>query len=526
MVSETAGHQGSGEGGLGAALCAGAARHGSTALVFHGPRGTESTNLRSVHDRALRVAAGLAALGVGPGDVVALQLTSRLESAIAHAAVLLRGAVVLPIVPIYGLREVGFVLRQSGAAALIAFAGRAGEVLAMRDGLPRLRQVIAVADGSGAVQGAASWESLQEHAPLGPLEPADPDDVCVLVYTSGTTADPKGVQHTHRSMLAELTTMAEMRAGYGADFGYLDAFPPGHVAGLNVLLRALIYGVPTVFMERWDAETALDIVHRHGVTASAGVPFHLAALLDAAERTGRGVGGLREYLVGAASVPPVLVERAERTGIAAYRAYGSSEHPTISSGGVDDPRDKRATTDGRPMPGTQVRIVDAKGRDLPPGREGEILSRGPELFAGYRDPALNAEAFTTDGWLRTGDVGRMDEDGYLTITDRLKDIIVRGGEKISSKEVEDLLSVHPAVAETVAVAEPDERYGERVCAFVVLRQGCHLDLDAVRDHFAAHGAARQKTPERLMVVEALPRTAAGKVRKHELRGILQSNQNR
>jgi cyclohexanecarboxylate-CoA ligase len=524
MRAGTAGHGSAMGEDLGAALRAGAVEHGSTPLVFHGPRGTVTTDLRSVHERALRVAGGLADLGVGPGDVVALQLTGRVESAIAHAAVLLRGAVVLPIVPIYGLREVGFVLRQSGAAALVAFTGRAGEVLAIRDGLPGLRQVIAVEDGNRPVQGVVSWDRLEEHRPLGAQVPPDPDDVCVLVYTSGTTAEPKGVQHTHRSMLAELATMAGVRPDGCADFGYLDAFPPGHVAGLNVLLRALVHGLPTVFMERWDAGVALDLIHRHGVTASAGVPLHLAALLEAAERSGRGTGGLRDYLVGAASVPPVLVERADRAGISAYRAYGSSEHPTISSGGPGDPLGKRAGTDGRPMPGTQVRIVDAEGRDLPPGRDGEIWSRGPELFAGYRDPALNAEAFTADGWLRTGDVGRMDEDGYLTVTDRLKDIIVRGGEKISSKEVEDLLSVHPAVAETVAVAEPDERYGERVCAFVVLRQGRHLDLDAVRDHFAAHGAARQKTPERLVVVDVLPRTAAGKVRKHELRATLQTSQ--
>ncbi|MFA1546051.1 class I adenylate-forming enzyme family protein [Actinomadura chokoriensis] len=492
-------------GDLGGALRAAAGRYGSTPLVFHGPRGTETTRLDALHQRALRVAAGLADLGVEPGDVVALQLTGRVENAVAHAAVLLRGAVVLPVVPIYGLRELGFALRQSEAAVLITSSGRAAEVRATRTELPALRRVIAVGD--------EDWNALEAHRPLGALAPPDPDEVCVLVYTSGTTADPKGVQHTHRSLLAELETMPGHEDGYV----YLDAFPPGHVAGLCVLLRVLVRGVATVFMEKWHAETALDLIHEHRVTASAGVPFHLSGLLEAAERTGRGAGTLREYLVGAASVPPVLVERAGRAGIAAYRAYGSSEHPTISSGDADDPGGKRASTDGRLKPGTEVRIVDPEGGDLPVGEEGEIWSRGPEVFAGYRDPALNAQAFTPDGWLRTGDVGRMDRDGHLTITDRLKDIIVRGGEKISSKEVEDLLAAHPAVAEAVAVAEPDERYGERVCAFAVLREGGKLDLGEVRDHFAALGAARQKTPERLVVVDALPRTAAGKVRKYELR---------
>ena len=490
---------------LAGALRGAAVRHGGTRLVFHGPDGRVETRLDELHERALRVAGGLAGLGVRPGDVVALQLTGRVESAVAHAAVLLCGAVVLPVVPIYGLRELGFVLRQSGAAALVTSGARAEEVRAARSEYPALRHVIAV--------GEEGWDALERAEPFAGGPPADPDEVGVLVYTSGTTADPKGVQHTHRSILAELATMPVR----GDDFVYLDAFPPGHVAGLSVLLRALVGGVPTVFMERWDAETALDLVHEYGVSASAGVPFHLAALLDAVERSGRGAGTLREYLVGAAGVPPVLVERADRAGIAAYRAYGSSEHPTISAGEPDDPPDKRAFTDGRLKAGTRVRVVDPEGRDLPVGEEGEIWSRGPEVFAGYRDPTLNAGAFTPDGWLRTGDVGRLDADGHLTVTDRLKDIIVRGGEKISSKEVEDLLAAHPAVTEAAAVAEPDERYGERVCAFAVLHEGRSLDLDGVREHFAALGAARQKAPERLVVVDALPRTPAGKVRKHVLR---------
>jgi acyl-CoA synthetase (AMP-forming)/AMP-acid ligase II len=511
---------GAGPAHLAAALREGVARR-PAALVFHSESGTTETTSPEVIERAGRVAAGLAALGVRPGDVVGFQLTNRVENAVVHAAVLLCGAVALPIVPIYKLREISFVLRQSGAAALIAFPAAAADVLAVRKELPGLRAVIAVPDGGDAPAppGATAWTELESAGTLAACAPASPDEVAVLVYTSGTTAEPKGVQHTHRTLLAEMATLPGLRRDADGVV-YLDAFPPGHVAGLNVVLRAMIHGLRTVFMERWNAEAALDLIHRHGVTSSAGVPFHLAALLDAAERTGRGTGTLRDYLVGAASVPPVLVERAERAGISAYRSYGSSEHPTISSGTPGDPLAKRARTDGRPMPGNEVRIVDAQGRDVPPGHDGEILSRGPELFPGYRDAALNATTFTPDGWLRTGDVGRMDEDGYLTVTDRLKDIIVRGGEKISSKEVEDLLAAHPSVAEAVVVAEPDDRYGERVCAFAILHPGASLDLDAVRDHFAAAGAARPKTPERLIIIDTLPRTAAGKVRKTELRATL------
>lgn len=510
---------------LAAALRAGARLHGDAPMVFHRTDGTVETTLGALHEKARRVAAGLAAAGVGPGDVVAVQLTSREANAVAVAATLLRGAVLLPIVPVYGPREVGFVLRQSGACALVTTAARAGKVLGRDAEPPELRAVFVVPDHNGdtaPVPGATAWTELEACAPAPECGApgAAPDDVCLLVYTSGTTADPKGVQHTHRSLLAELATLQGVRGGGDPGFRYLDAFPPGHVAGVAVLLRALAHGRPTVFMERWDAGAALELITRYAVTASAGVPFHLAALLDAAESAGRDLGELRDYLVGAASVPPVLVERAAGAGIAAYRSYGSSEHPTVTSGSPADPAGKRAGTDGRPLPGTEVRVVDGAGDDLPPGRDGEILTRGPELFAGYRDPALNAAAFTPDGWLRTGDVGHLDADGHLTITDRLKDIIVRGGENISSKEVEDLLATHPAVAEAAAVARPDERYGERVCVFVVLRPGGSLELADVREHFAAAGAARQKIPEYVVAVAELPRTAAGKVRKHELRARL------
>jgi acyl-CoA synthetase (AMP-forming)/AMP-acid ligase II len=211
------------------------------------------------------------------------------------------------------------------------------------------------------------------------------------------------------------------------------------------------------------------------------------------------------------------VVRADEAGVVAYRAYGLTEHPTISAGTVQDPLEKRAHTDGRVAPGNEVRILDDNGVEVPTGQDGEIVSRGSELFAGYRAAALTREAFTDDGWFRTGDVGRLDADGYLTITDRKKDIIVRGGEKISSKEVEDVLGTHPRVAEVAAVGSPDELYGERVAVFVVLRDGAELSLEDVGEHFRSRGVARQKTPEVIRVVASLPRTAAGKVQKVPLR---------
>jgi acyl-CoA synthetase (AMP-forming)/AMP-acid ligase II len=282
-------------------------------------------------------------------------------------------------------------------------------------------------------------------------------------------------------------------------------------------MRVLVHGSPTVVQETWDPARAAALVDEHALTYGVGAPVMLAGLLDQRAKGTATLATLREFMVGAANVPPALVHRAEAAGLPAYRCYGSSEHPTISTGIAGDPLAKRATTDGRLIAGNEVRLVDDAGNDVPDGAEGEIASRGGELFLGYTDPALDRDAFLPGRWFRTGDIGRLDADGYLTVTDRKKDIIIRGGENISSKEVEDVLAEHPAVLEAAAIGLPDERLGERVCAVVVLAAGRTLDLDEVREHFAASGLAKQKTPERVEVATELPRTPAGKVQKFVLR---------
>jgi acyl-CoA synthetase (AMP-forming)/AMP-acid ligase II len=353
--------------------------------------------------------------------------------------------------------------------------------------------------------------------PLKPVDP-DPDGRAMMVYTSGTTAEPKGVQHSHRSLLAEVYSQI-MARDVGRDFRQLQMFPAGHVAGLLGLMRVLIHGAPTVVLDAWDPRRAAVLVDEHRLTFGVGAPVQLAGLLDEQAKGTATLASLAEFMTGAAAVPPPLIRRADAAGLRAYRCYGSSEHPTISSGAMDDPLERRATTDGRIIEGNEVRLVDDDGNDVP---EGEIASRGPELFLGYTDAALNEQSFLPGGWFRTGDVGRLDAD-WLTITDRKKDVIIRGGENISSKEVEDVLSELPAVLEVAAIGLPDERLGERVCAVVVVSPGASLDLQEVRAHFAASGLARQKTPERVEVVEALPRTPAGKVQKFVLRRRLSSS---
>jgi acyl-CoA synthetase (AMP-forming)/AMP-acid ligase II len=486
-------------------------------VVFQNAMRRTVLSLGQLADRVRRCATAFRSLGVGPGDVVAVQVPSWVESVVAQAAALLVGAVLVPVVHIYGPRELGFILRESRARLLVT-PDRLGRRDYLADllrigGCPDLEFIVVI--GAAVPDGCIGWTKLVEgREPATSLPDGSPDDVCLLVYTSGTTGEPKGVQHSHNTLLAEMRTQL---TGTDPDSVILAAFPSGHVAGTLGLLRMLIHGKPHIVMDTWDAATAARLIEEHSVTATGGTPFFLTTLLDLAERGEVDLSSLREYGVGGASVPPKVVERAHQHGIAAFRAYGSSEHPTISGGSASDALDKRMHTDGRLVADVEVRIVNDTLRDLPPGEEGEVLSRGPELFVGYRDPALDDGVFLPGGWFRTGDVGTLDSEGYLIITDRRKDIIIRGGENLSSKEIEDVLVEHDAVADVAVVAAPDPVYGERVCAFVVLRPEATLSLADVRAHFSSVGITRHKTPERLEIVDSLPRTATGKTRKAGLR---------
>ncbi|MBH0123575.1 AMP-binding protein [Rhodococcus sp. CX] len=476
---------------------------------------TETSSGRVLRD-ARRVAAGLRKLGVGPGDAVAVQLPNRVEASVAYAAVLLAGAVLVPIVHIYGPNEVRFILEQSDAALLIQpDRWRSTEYRDRIDGyagLPSLRQVVTV--GDAIPPGSLSWADLSIMGEYVRPE-VDADDIALLIYTSGTTADPKGVQHSHNSLLAEVRSMSGV-SSRGADRVQLVSFPPGHIAGVGNVLRPLVHGHGAVYMDGWDPVLAAELISQYRVTGTSGTPFHLAELLDVDGVADR-LATLSDFLVGAAAVPEGLVRRAERAGISTFRCYGSTEHPTATSGHAGEGAAERLGTDGAPMAGVRVRIIDDGGDDVPVGVDGEVVLQGPDQFVGYRDATLDLHAFTEDGWLRTGDLGHLDEAGRLTITDRIKDVVIRAGETISSGQVESVLVAHPAVRAGAVVAAPDARYGEVVAAVVVLEPGAHLTLGELRAHFVESGLARQKTPERLVVVDDLPRTALGKVRKAELR---------
>ncbi|ALH80342.1 AMP-binding protein [Sphingopyxis macrogoltabida] len=493
------------------AMIAAAARTPDAPLTVASDIRPAASTLGEVVQAGRHMGTRMTAAGIAPGDIVACMVPNWREWLVVAVAAAQAGAVMLPVVTIYGAKELGFILRQSGARWLFT--------------PDRFRNV----DYRQVVADCGELSALDRHIVTGPdfaaleapcviAEPARVADgeLALLVYTSGTTADPKGVMHSARTFLAELASMREMR-GETDDDAVISPWPPGHVAGALSMYRFLCQGTPLVLMDQWDAGLAAELIDRHKVTSSSGTPFHLSGMMAAADAHGHDLTSLRQYLVGAAPVPPSLIARCQEQGLAVYHCYGSSEHPTVTSGVVDDPLDKQLHTEGRVIPGSELRFVDDDGNDVAPGRDGEICTRGPELFMGYFDPSLGEGAFLPGGWYRTGDIGRVDENGYLLITDRKKDIIIRGGENISSKEVEALLLAHPKIADAAAVAAPDERMGEVVRACVVLATGATLSLDELREYFFAAGIAKQKTPERLSILPELPRNASGKVLKHELR---------
>jgi non-ribosomal peptide synthetase component E (peptide arylation enzyme) len=297
------------------------------------------------------------------------------------------------------------------------------------------------------------------------------------------------------------------------------------MASLIGLTRPLLsHNNVTLLMDTWDPDLAIKLIDTYEVTSSGGPPYFLTTLLDLADSREERLASLNDFALGGSAIPEPLALRAQARGIHTYRLYGLTEHPTISIGHPTDSFEQRATTDGELVEGCEVRIVDEAGVDVPPGREGEILSIGPDLMLGYTDAAANEMAFDERGYFRTGDLGTLLPGGTLRVTGRKKDIIIRGGENLSALEIEEVLLRHPAVQEAVAVAVPDPVYVERVCAVVVLRAGMDLDLDAVREHFANSGIAKQKTPERLVVLPEFPYTATGKVSKKDLRRMLEQQQ--
>jgi acyl-CoA synthetase len=465
--------------------------------------------------------------GIAPGEVVAFQLPNWREAIVAFAGLAMGGYVLVPIVHIYGRKEVAFILGQSGSVAYISPArfGHVDYLEIVDQAAPeRLRLHLVVGTGRGGDPPTAvrrvGWDLVDAATPLVELPESDPADVAVLAYTSGTTSDPKGVIHSHQTVLSELRHMAGWIVPGESN---LMGSPVTHATGMigAVLGPFHVRGAIHV-IDRWDPAHALEVMLAAGIGGGTGASVFLATLLDHPDFTPAHAENMRHIGLGGAPVPVVLAERAAGHDIEIIRAYGSTEHPSITGGQYSDPREIRHRTDGAVLPGVEMRLIDESGDDVAPGTPGEILSRGPELCLGYTDPTQNT-VFDEDGWYHTGDIGVLDGRGYLTITDRVRDIIIRGGENLSPAEIEAALETVPEIAEVAVVAAPDARLGEHACAVVRVAPGAApIELADLTEHLQKSGLARQKWPEELRVVPDFPRTGSGKIRKVDLRAWLRA----
>jgi acyl-CoA synthetase (AMP-forming)/AMP-acid ligase II len=475
------------------------------------------------------LAAGLADLGVGAGDVVAHQLPNRNEGALLHLAALELGAVVNPIVDIYRGSEVRYMLEKLGTSVYVAPRRYRefdyGEmVLDMAPDLPALDHVVLL-DDEGGDSGATAFESVLERgreAPAPDAEGMAPDDLSLVQFTSGTTGRPKGGMHTENTLLASQRGQVELLGLDGEDVVFTPS-PIGHLTGIQHGYRlALMLGTTCVFQERWAPDRALEWIERESCTYMAGAtPFvRDLALHDDLEEYD--TTSLRQIMTAGAPCPAEVVRQAHESfeNLTVSRGWGQTENTLTTLNPPDAPEEKLRTTDGVPYGGMETRIrKPGEFEDALPGEEGELQVRGPFLFLGYYDdPERTADSFTDDGWFRTGDKAVIDDDGYVTIKGRIKDIIIRGGENIPVREIEEYLHEHPKVADGVIVAMPDERLQERACAYVVPADADDpLTFEEMVGFLETKQIATQKLPERLEVVEELEMTASGKVQRYKLR---------
>lgn len=486
---------------------------------------------RQLRRRVDRMAAGLAALGVERGDVVACQLPNWWEFVALHLACVRIGALTNPLMPIFRERELRYMLGFARARVLVvprSFRGfdYPSMVDRMRAELPELRHVLVIGgtgpDSFEEVLLARRWEDECDTSTLFARNRPDPNDPVQLLYTSGTTGEPKGVLHTSNTLLSILQQYAK-RLGLGDDDVILMASPMGHQAGFMYgLMMSPMLGARLVMQDIWVPEEAARLIQDEGVTYTKGSTPFLADLADSPSVDRYDVGTLRIFVSSGAPIPRVLVERASRRlGAAIISAWGMSETGSVTTTIPGDPDDRIFGTDGVALPGMEVRVVDASDALLPNGSEGRLQCRGIGNFIGYfMRPELSRA--TADGWFDTGDLAVMLDGGYIRITGRAKDILIRGGENIPVVEVENALYRHPAIRDVAIVGMPDARLGERACAFVCLHPGQALDFAGMTAFLETQQMARQYFPERLEVVADLPRTASGKIQKYQLRELARS----
>ena len=475
---------------------------------------------------AERAAAGFRAMGVGENSVVTWQLPTRIETLVASFALSRLGAIQNPIIQIYREREVGFALAQMRSEfVLVPGVWRNFDYVDMVErlsaDLPSPPQIIVAYDSlpEGDPSALPPPSGVPETLPPPPATAADAP-IKWVYYTSGTTSDPKGAQHTDGTLLAGGIGLALKLDMQPSDVGSI-AFPYSHIGGPNYVVMMLTHGMPAVLLEAFVPAEAVEIYKRHNVTMAGGsTAFYISFINEQRKQPGKKIiPTLRILSGGGAPKPPELfLEVASEIDARLCHGYGMTECPMISQGGPRDSDDQLMYSEGGPVEGCVITIVREDGSLAKPNEVGEVRLEGPMLLKGYRDDALNADAFDEQGRFRTGDIGFLRPDGYITLTGRLKDVIIRKGENISAKEVEDVLYTHPKVGDCAVIGLIDRERGERVCAVVETAPGqTPLTFEEMVAWCKEAGLMTQKIPEQLEVVEQLPRNPTFKILKYKLR---------
>jgi cyclohexanecarboxylate-CoA ligase len=480
-----------------------------------------SLTARQLRDAACATAAAFAEAGIGDRTVVSWQLPSTLETMVVIAALARLGAVQNPIIPILREHEVGFITGQLGTEFFVSPGfwrgfdyGALARSLSAECGF----EVITVDLSSPPAAGELRLPRAGSDRLVAPPRPTA--DTRWIYYSSGTTAAPKGIRHTDASVVAGSAGVVAMVGGDGSDVNPI-AFPVAHIGGAAMLAAALRTGMRLVLFEAFDpATTPLAIAAHNPTFLGTATPFFVAYLAAQRAHGDRPLfASLRGCLAGGAPITAELGRQVRETlGVAGIaNAWGLTEFPCATSPPLNGTPDVLDHTVGAPVPGVSVRVVDNEENELPAGHEGELRLKGPQCFLGYADATLDAGAFDGDGWFRTGDLGMVDENGNVRVTGRIKDAIIRNAENVSALEVENVLATHPAVADIAVIGIPDPQTGERVCAVVVPSASDAVSLESLVQHCRSQQLARYKHPERLVVVDALPRNQFGKVIKKDLR---------
>jgi cyclohexanecarboxylate-CoA ligase len=479
-----------------------------------------------------RLALAFLELGVQPGEIVSFQLPNWYQFVVIHFALTRIGAVSNPLIPIYRHREIGFMLKLCESRIMIIPSQFRGfdytEMMReLMPDLPSLRDIFVIGEdipkGMKPFQELMEtpWEKKRDPGTLNEIE-IDPNDVTEIIFTSGTTGEPKGVMHTHNTLIYPLIRTIE-RVKFGPEDVVLMASTFAHQTGFlyGVRLPTMIGG-RGVYMDVWEAEKAVELIEKEGVTFNMGATPFLSDLAYAPNISEHDISSLRLFICGGAAIPRKLVVDAKKILNCSISAgWGQTENALVTLNNLDDPDEKIYGTDGSVIEGMEVLVTDENDNQLPPGQEGELLCRGPAHFVGYyKRRQMTEDNFTRDGWFKTGDRATMDEDGFISIAGRSKDIIIRGGENIPIVEVENILHTHPKIKEVAIVAMPDKRMQEKACAYVIPQEGESLTFQEMIDFLAEHKMAKQYYPERLEVIDQFPMTPSGKVQKYVLRKMI------